>query len=325
MMTSIGLNAGQTLGSLRCGISRTRDLAIANADGEPLSVCAVPLTDDSGSGLERMMRMGAAALSECAAGREAEKLPLILCCPASGEIEYDSEQLVRALHDWTGVIDSSAVVWVAGGHAAIGQALLHAQALFGRRGHDQCYIGAVDTMLDVARLRRLMRSTRIASDRTPDGFIPGEGACFLRVSTGASARGRTEIAGVAVDHETDAIRATGKVTGRAQTGAARRALLEAESKADEIGVVGTDVTGERHRFYEVTLATTRMKLRRVERVDLGPFLGEIGCTLGPVTLAYLTVALERGWMGRDGRGAIYLGADDASARAAVFVRRSRNG
>jgi hypothetical protein len=325
MMTSVGLNWRQTISSLRCGISRPRDLAIAAPDGEPLSACAVPLSTESGAGRERMALMAAAALTECSAGREGTKLPLVLCCPDANDIAYEPSQLVRALHDWTGVVDEKAVVPITGGHAAIGEALVQAQAILREGRYDGCYVGAVDTMLDVDRLKRLMKSSRIASSRTPDGFSPGEGSCFLRISTNPSTEGRIEIAGLGLEHETSAGRESGKVTGRAQAKAMRQAVADAGSETGAVGVVGTDVTGERHRFYEVALAITRLKLRRVERLELGPFLGEVGCALGAITLAYLTAALDSGWIGQDGRGAMYLGANDTSLRTAALVRRKTNG
>jgi 3-oxoacyl-[acyl-carrier-protein] synthase-1 len=246
VVTSVGLNVGQTMGSILTGVSRPKEVSISDRDGEPLRVCAVPMSAGLGDGLARLSAMARVALAECTGGEDVEPLPLVLCCPPHDALSFDSGALVRTLVQ-TGAVDATCTRLIAvGGHAAIGSALLEAAKILAGGQRRACLVGAVDTMLNVDRLARLMAADRIVSDRTPDGFIPGEGAAFLRVSL-AYGGGGVEIAGVGVTTE-EATGDSGKVTGRAQANAARSAMAAAGGRVDEVSLFAADLTGERHRF-----------------------------------------------------------------------------
>jgi hypothetical protein len=324
MVTSVGFNVAQTMGSLLTGMSKPKTVPIVGADGKPLRVRAAPLSTGLGDGFARVTSMALAALAECA-GEIVEPLPLVLCCPAVDALPLDHGALVRTLAK-TGAIDATRTRVIAGGgHAAIGPAFMEAAKILALQEHRACLVGAVDTMLDVGRLARLMTAERLASDRTPDGFIPGEGAAFLRVSLAHG--GGVQIAGVGTASEKDT-RESGKVTGRAQADAARSALAMAGARMDAVSLLAADLTGERHRFAEIALAKLRLRPSQgqtLERFSLGTSLGETGCALGALSIAYLAVALERGWIAPGATAGLYLGADDGSPRCAVLLKRYAGG
>ena len=139
--------------------------------------------------------------------------------------------------------------------------------------------------------------------------------------------GGVQIAGVGMAGE-QATRDSGKVTGRAQADAARSALAAAGARMDAISLLATDLTGERHRFAEIAFAKLRLRPSQgqtLERFSLGTSLGETGCALGALSVAYLAVALERGWIAPGATAGMYLGADDGSLRCAVLLKRHAGG
>jgi 3-oxoacyl-(acyl-carrier-protein) synthase len=324
MVTSAGLTTAQTMGSLLTRTCRPKQIPLLGPDGEALRVFKVPLETGLGSGLARLIGMTRLAVAECAGAREndEEPLPLVLSCPGEEAFAYNPAALVRAVDD---VVDvASSRILPGGTHAAIGVALREARKLLALGKHRACYVGAVDTMLDKGRLARLMAASRIlSSERAPGGFIPGEGAAVLRVSLSRDVAAAVCIAGVGLEVES-ATRESGKVTGFAQAAAARSALAEGKRRIEDVSLVATDLTGGRHRFYEAALATTRLRPSREQafrQVSLGPLLGEVGCALGAISVAYLAVALHRRWTGTAPGAAMYLGADDDALRAAVLLRR----
>jgi 3-oxoacyl-(acyl-carrier-protein) synthase len=166
-----------------------------------------------------------------------------------------------------------------------------------------------------------MGASRLLSSLSPDGVIPGEGAAFMRVSADPIPGASVYVAGVELATE-EATRASGRMTGRAQAAAARSALAAAGSRIEDVGLLVKDTSGERHRFYETALAVTRLRPSRAQTlptVTLGSSLGEVGCALGAISVAYAAFAVERGWT--PAKTAMYLGASEGSLRAAVVLRK----
>jgi len=320
MLTSVGYDWRQTISSLRCGISRPQALAMTGSDGEPVTACRVPLNDDSGNGADRLAALASAAIQECAAGAEVSACPLVLCGPTRSELAYDPQDLLKTIGRACGAVDLQRSTVVEGaGHAGIGVALEAASFLL--QQHPAVIVGAVDTLLDIDRLTRARQARRIVASNALDGTCPGEAAAFLRVSSRPRGGSATLITGVAVDREPAEHKRDNVVTGHAQARAARLALSAAGRSPGDVCLVGADLTGERYRFYEAALATTRLRLVAMDVVAFGASLGEVGCAMGPVTVAYLSAALERGWVRRDGC-ALYMGADDERLKTAVLIERA---
>jgi 3-oxoacyl-[acyl-carrier-protein] synthase-1 len=321
-VTSVGRNVAQTMGSLRAGLARSTELGLLDPDGAPLRAYPAPLATGLGSGVARLIGLGGIALAECVAD-DPEPFPLALCYPGQEALPYDPMAVVRGMRSAVPMLDPDRTRIVRGGHAAIGSALVLASELL--RESPVCYVGAVDTLIDSARIERLMAAERLLSERTPDGFIPGEGAAFLRLTL---APATVQIVGVGIEHET-ATRNAGKATGRGQARAARGALAEAGARIEDVDLMVADLTGERHRFYETALAMARLRpspspKQGVRRASFGTSLGEVGCALGAISVAYLATALSRGWDGAPSL-ALYVGADDLTSRTAVLVRSSPRG
>jgi 3-oxoacyl-[acyl-carrier-protein] synthase I len=327
-ISPVGLNAGQTFGSLRAGISKMAEIPVIGVDGEPVHAGMVPLSDGGGAGDARIMALTSLALRDCARGYEEQPAPLILACPSAAALSVHPAGLLRNVADHTRVALNfrHSEVIQGGGPAGFAVALNGAQDLIRRDIVRTCYVGAADTFLDGERLVSLLSADRIVGSRTPDGFAPGEAAVILRLSARPTSKNLGSIVGVGLAEE-EATRDTARISGVGQTAAARAALNQAGLSIADVSWLGVDLAGERHRFYEVALTVTRLKPHRTQQLEQWngvPLLGNVGCALAPLTVGYLATAFMRGWM-RSVPNALFLGADDGKLRAAIALKGRASG
>src|SRR5690606_28053540 len=80
------------------------------------------------------------------------------------------------------------------GRAAALMALEHALEFLSRDPDAEMVVGGVDTFFDLRLLAALDHEDRLLSRRVMDGFLPGEGAAFFRLSTaGRGARAPRQV------------------------------------------------------------------------------------------------------------------------------------
>lgn len=82
----------------------------------------------------------------------------------------------------------------------------------------------------------------------------------------------------------------------------------------------TDISGEQYGFKEASLALTRILRDRKEEFDIwhpADCIGEVGAAIGPVVLAVLHAAMQKGYS--PGKSALAHLANDQGKRAAMTV------
>jgi 3-oxoacyl-[acyl-carrier-protein] synthase I len=215
------------------------------------------------------------------------------------------------------------------GHAAGAVAMVDAVRALRAGERDCCVVGGADTFLDPEAIAALDLGFRLRSERSADGYLPGEAAAFVVLETAAHAAGRgakplATVAGYGLGDEPrplgsdepcaaaglcDAIRQTAE---RAARGGGRQAPA---------AWVMSDQNGERHRAKEWALAVTRLH----ELLDPGLELwrpaesfGDTGPASVPLLAAMAAETLLRG--AAPARDVLLVASSDGPARAGVLLR-----
>lgn len=317
--TSVGTNARQTMSSLRTRLSLPGETHFVGNDGEPIVAMPTPLQLDGVIGPERLLTMALFALEECARGREAEAVPLLLCVPEPTELALPWDRLLAALAvHATGRIDERQSQVIPAGRAAIATALRRAQEIVRSGRAPACYVGAVDSLVHGERLERLRVAGRIREEATA-GFTPGEGAIFLRVSGMTDASALAIISGIGVAYE-EATRTSDKTnTGVALARSMKDALTQSGMAMSDVGFFAHDVSGERFGFNELGFAVARMRPKKMVKWTPTLSVGEIGAAVGPLAIGYLAFLLRSG--GAPGPVTMFVTASDGPLRGTVVVER----
>ncbi len=204
MTTAVGLNRLQTASSVRAGIARLRELPLRNRVKEPFVVGCLP--DDALPELKpevadkpglttreaRLLRLAQPALLEALAALPGKTGPLPLLLGLSEldtGLPLQMDRLLDCLPVQSGApIDPARSKVIRKGRAAGLFALQEAATLLQAGTVPVVVAGAVDSFKDLYLLGTLDLDGRINSSETLDGFIPGEGAAFLVVTTAATAQ-----------------------------------------------------------------------------------------------------------------------------------------
>jgi 3-oxoacyl-[acyl-carrier-protein] synthase I len=328
MFSPVGSNTGETAASLFAGLRNFGALKIPTAtapegvdvarapDGEPLIVATAPLPTRL-SGPERLITMARAALSQCLhGGAAASNASVILCLPTPHELALDT----RAVLDQaaSGLSHGGPNTSIALGRAGLCAALRRAEELLDSRVVDTCFVGGVDSLISAPRLNTLLQSSRLAWSGAPFGFVPSEGAAFLRLS-----RRRTRAACATIDNVSAALdegfRAQARSDAEVLTERCRTVLESVGPQGP--GLICHDVAGGRAFARELALLSARLNAPAASFWTIGESLGELGAACGPMTLAYLSFMFQRRKIVPS--SAIHLMLGDCGRRGAVLVRGPR--
>jgi 3-oxoacyl-[acyl-carrier-protein] synthase-1 len=198
MVTPVGFNTDMTAASVRAGINQYVETKYYNKYREPMKLALVPddylpeLNPELGSlpltlRQRRLLRLATPAMHELLANLSLKKpLPLFLAGPeslpecASGM----SMQFIKWLQTQTECpIEQGMSRILAQGRAGGMQAIDMAFRYFESTSNDYALIGGIDSYYDPYLLGTLDKEDRLLSSFAPDGFVPGEAACFLLVAS----------------------------------------------------------------------------------------------------------------------------------------------
>ncbi len=319
--SSVGLNAPQTMSSLRARMQRFEALDLEDEDGEPITGAPTPLPREV-RGAARLVAMAQEALAECARGREREPAPVLLCCSDGQQGAPAPDEVLDALAQRAGVLMHRRLsrAFVAG-HAAVVEALQEARRLFRVHEIRTCYLGGVDSLVEPDRLAALLEQDKIKRDGNPFGIIPGEGAAFLRLELVGSSASKPHIEGLGLAKSNE--QGAGFAIGFALEHAMKAALANAGAEVREAVCLAHDGTGQRRPAQDLAVAVARLGVAREQVFDLwdvATCVGETGAAVGPLSLGYLAFAMGRG---RLAPGALFSGSSENGLAGAVFVRAPR--
>lgn len=299
--TPVGLTAAQTGWILRAGFPAMRSAPLADACGEPVTMCLQPTLDPLLSGADRAVRLALPALREAvlALGPAAAALTAHLAICA-GEGSTHGPALVAALRPALAPLACASDTVTARGEASLVFALPDALARLDAGHADAVVVGGVHTDYDPAVIAALEGEGRLLSPENLDARIPGEAAAFAVLMRPDAAR-RHKLAPLArvigigagrerarPDNDESAYEAHGL------TAAVREAtagLLAADQRA---GWVLNDLTFEMRRLHE-----WQSVLVRARRVIGDPYSVESPAQrighLGAAAMPLFAAICAEGW------------------------------
>jgi 3-oxoacyl-[acyl-carrier-protein] synthase-1 len=315
MMTSVGLTAPETAGSIRASIARYGESRFTDPQFDPYVLAEVPdgalPRMDAAERVNRaprdlrLLRLGIRPLLEALAAlpKDAEPPPLALALPELRANPADShrflETLSRHVHGRFDVVLSTALDHGrAGALRAIDRA---ADAV--RSGRVKFAIaGAIDTYRDEEILAALERDERVKTATRLDGFIPGEGAAFVLLANEAHARKASirplaALTRVALADEPGHLYSDVPYRGDGLAGALTALLASGEVSAP-IADVLSSMNGESHWAKEWGVAFVRNRAAFRDGHGMhhpADCFGETGAACGPLLIGLAAFGIRDGY------------------------------
>ncbi len=215
------------------------------------------------------------------------------------------------------------------GHAAGAVGIVDAVRALRTGDRACCVVGGADTFLDSDAIAELDLAFRLRSERSADGYLPGEAAAFVVLETAAHAAGRgvKPLATVAGYGLADEPHPLGSDTPCAAAGlsdairqTSRRAGRDGAPMAPAAWVL-SDQNGERHRAKEWALARTRLHEMFDPAFELwhpAENFGDTGPASVPLLAAMAVETLRRD--AAPAREALLVASSDGPSRAGLLLR-----
>ncbi|MBN2716917.1 MAG: hypothetical protein JXX14_13780 [Deltaproteobacteria bacterium] len=323
-ITALGHSARRTVATLRTGVDGFEVLPF---QGESqLDLQAAPITGyaEGMLGIPRYQALAEKALAPCVKDLSPAQLintAIFIGLPRPERPVVPANlapELTRYLKSKFSLPEKMFLQTVPLGRTAVFWALHEAM----RRGIENVIVGGVDTLVNPDSLTALSEQGLLKEEW--DGFIPGEAAAFVRLST---ARPRTgcwggqpvAVRGVGVADEPADGTAEHPIIGVGLKNAYQSAMENAGAKEEEITLCINDIAGARVSFEDEGYAWTRYFRVYREHLEVwhtGSYLGETGAAVGALELIWGSAALELGFA--PGRG-ILASASEAKLRTAAFL------
>jgi 3-oxoacyl-[acyl-carrier-protein] synthase-1 len=329
--TPVGRSAPAAAAAVRCGISAyTEHSYLVDQHGEPMVVARAEWLDETPPITDRIFALAEDAAHEALGPLHATPTALrdvhthLALSAESVPQSAIGHEILQRLASAVGVLHAdSRTEFIAAGHAGGLLALENAVRKL-RGGEAQlCLVGGADSWLDPDRLQTLDLQGRLHSMHNSWGFIPGEGAGFCLLATGASAYrfGLTplaELMAVATGHETKLMGTQTVCIGEGLTAAFRGVLDPATPVAHSY----CDFNGETYRAdeYGFTICRTSEFFE-----DAGSFTagaecwGDVGSASALLGMALATSS----WKGGYAKGPVALvwgSGASAPCRGAALLR-----
>jgi len=335
MITAVGSDVEMTAASVKCGTSASRDVAILNKKISPMKMALIPqdalpalneeLTYAPGLCFRqrRMLRLAEPALKEALIGRDIdEPIPLFLAVP---EKLYRSEiavqfAFINHLKTQTGInIDTENSCIFACGRAGGVLAIDAAFTFIQESGRDSVLVGGIDSYLDTGLLAHLDQQNRILALNISDGFIPGEGAAFVLLSSESisASTGDTVVYSPGLAEEAGHRYSDEPYRGEGLSAAISRAISNS-SVGKPVEIVYSSLNGENFgaKEYGVAIVRNAPKFKdQYEVIHPADCYGDIGAASAVAMLCLAKNAKDKG----DSRYKLIYCSSDMSARGAVCV------
>ena len=340
--TAVGLNLPANVAVVRSGLNcfQLSDYLLGSEDGEPLKVSQLVSLPRTARPSERMISMAVAAAREAIApwlqsfGKSpAPDLPVLLSVPAPrpGIHEGIGRELMEVLIEQLPIQpDKPYSVLATTGHEGGLAALAHAVNLVRSGDLDAALVGGVECYHEIDSLHWLEAQDRLKLEDHPNGFIPGEGAGFVLLSSKREAERRrlpilAEI--LAVGRGTEPrLWFSGKPTiGEGLTQALQEMFSDRNCPKGRVRVTYCDLNGESWRADEWCYAYVRTGTRHGSPLDLrhpAANWGDVGAASGPLLVALASFELNRYFKSED-LALVWAASDMQPYRSACLLRRSQ--
>lgn len=336
MTTPLGLQAAATAAAIRAGLSRIRESSFMNRRGRPMILSHLrdehlpPLTQGLARRQEltsrqiRMLRLATHALQEALSPlQDAEGIPLLLVGPEPypGQppaLENSFLDHLRAQTNAPLSRERSSVF--PGGRAGGLEAIEAALKLLHERGFRYVLVGGVDSHVDADVLGLLDHDGRVHAEEVVDGFVPGEAAAFLLLSSRKQLPTSSALAYLSapgIGQEQGHRYSDQPYLGNGLADAVRAATQGLPPRS--IRTVFASLNGESFGAKEWGIAAIRNSDALREEFQMehpADCFGDLGAAIGPVLIGLATFGLRKGYA--PGPSLIWC-ASEGSPRAALLV------
>lgn len=327
MVSALGLDAASSCAAIRARVARIEAQPFQTRIWDPIFGAAVPEIPGK-PGSDRLISLLEAAIQDCMgqmppATRLGTTLPLLVAAGDSSRPDFKPDLPTRLLSEMRlrlGLPFGPDSQVLPGGAAAVFRLIERARHLLQRPETPSCLVVAVDSYWNDEELGWLEANNRLKTEENPDGVIPGEAAAAVLLSRAPIPGAWLEVGGVGLVEE-PSFRDPGKPNlGDGLTLAIRNALAESGRALHELDFRVVGLTGERHLFHELAVATPRLlRQRKVDWELWSPAekLGDVGAALPLCQMVVAAMAFRKGYA--PGRSALVVASGPGAARGAVVV------
>lgn len=305
-----GLTALQVTMSARAAYFVPRPSHLVDRNGDPIATARLASIADNVMGLPRFVVLAVPPLIQAAhawmedrrsRSRQVAPIPLFLALPSVDRPGVDprlEKDLLPLLAERTRLpidLERSVLVRECRGGGALAMEL--AMAALAKDEHEGALVGGVDTYFDPDVLEHLDVERRLHGPETENGFVPGEAAAFVMLTSRRRATNLSRLGQVlsaAVEMEPHPFGSDEPCLAEGLTKVLRRAAATSVgARAGRIPWALTDVANERHRVDEWAFAEGRLhKAFTPDHVHDQPLLktGDVGAAS---TALLVTMAVTR--------------------------------
>lgn len=324
MVTAVGLTARATCAAIRCAIDGYRRTGYV-LDGDWLRAGQILLPSNARKE-NRWLDLARWAVEESVAEYDELLLtdvPVLLCLPEPsrpGRPAGLRADLLRELRKVLGLDDDpnpERNVFETG-RVAVADALARFSELR-EHGHRTAVIVGVDSLLTPGCLHAFRERRRLLTPRAQDGFLPGEAAAAVVVTSRRDVRG-LDLLGLGRAVEPAPVESGNPLRGTGLADAFREALARSRADFDAVHYRLCDANGEQYAFKEGALALARSMRALKSTFDVwhpADCVGEVGAAVGPLLLGVALTAARKGYA--PGPGVLCHLGSDAGARAAMVL------
>jgi 3-oxoacyl-[acyl-carrier-protein] synthase I len=338
MITPVGADAAMTAAAVKAGISAYTQSDYAGLYGIPITMTSVPLLvfdeiemdliegDRYNERHDRILKLGVIAIREaCAQVTTEQPIPCLLAMaeehPDDDNLSPFIPNLEQNCKPWINIKKCRSML---GGRSigieAIDYIFRHLESL----QNDYVLVGSSDSYHDYERLSPLIEEDRLLKRDSKNGFAPGEGSCFLLLTTKpelAMNRGGFVIAlhppGIA--EEPGHLGSKEVYRGEGLDAAFKKTLKEYTGKS--IQTIYSSMNGESHWAKEYGVAYIRNKDAFDEKVKVEhpvDCYGDLGAASGTALIALAAEGLFK--KPSDTTYLVYS-SSDSSKRGAIIVEK----
>lgn len=309
--TAIGMTAAATAAAVRAGIAGFGEHPfVVDTAGNSMIVAAAPYIDIDVRGAARLAELAAPAAAEAVGSSSTPsigQLPFSLFVglppvrPGRGN-DVPATVVARLREELAPLCRIEKVGVVESGHAAGTMAIERAWQAVQSGASEFALAGGVDSYIDPETLEWLEENDQVHSagpENNAYGFIPGEAAGFVFLTTTATARryqlsATLELMSVAIARETNLIKTDSVCTGEGMLAMFR--ALAGEPPSVKVDHLYCDMNGEPYRADEFGFASIRSaELFRQPDAFTAPAdcWGDVGAASGPLLLMLAEAATKK--------------------------------
>lgn len=181
-------------------------------------------------------------------------------------------------------------------------------------------VGGIDSFYDPRTLNILQKNKRLSGNDSFDGFVPGEGACFLLLTSpnapeAVRNRSAIKLHEPATVYEPGHLLSDAPYTAEALSSAFQQAMQATDMP---INTLYSSENGEMHYTRELSVATLRQQHRMSSQCQIhrpAEFFGDLGAAFAPVAIGLASATIKA----HPDRATLVYASSDSGRRAALCL------